>query len=209
MASKIAVRTGILLALILLAAFSRMIPHLPNFSPLGAIGLFGAAYFSKKWQALIVPVAAIWLSDLFLNNILYARYNPGFTWFSPGFYWLYATYLLITVFGLVLLRKVTVPRVITGALGSSLIFFLVTNFFHWLFFRPGNSIFFPGSPVYALNMSGLLSCYRDALPFLKSTLLGDLAYSGLLFGTFALLQSKYTFLRYSRKEYATARAGLK
>ena len=48
---KINLRFTVLVALILLCAFSRMIPHMPNFSPLGAIGIFGAAYFTKKWQA--------------------------------------------------------------------------------------------------------------------------------------------------------------
>ncbi len=46
--NKINLRTGILIVIILLAAFSRLIPHMPNFSPLGAIGLFGAAHFTKK-----------------------------------------------------------------------------------------------------------------------------------------------------------------
>ena len=88
---KIDIRFGVLVAIILVAAFSRMIPHPFNFSPLGAIGLFGAAHFSKKWQALIIPVAAAFLSDIFINNVIYAAYYPSFTWFAEGFYWQYGS----------------------------------------------------------------------------------------------------------------------
>jgi hypothetical protein len=49
---KINLRFSVLCAMILLAAFSRIIPHMPNFSPLGAIGLFGAAYFAKKMASV-------------------------------------------------------------------------------------------------------------------------------------------------------------
>ena len=82
---KINLRFSVLCAMILLAAFSRITPHMPNFSPLGAIGLFGAAYFAKKWQAFLIPIAATWLSDLFINNVIYAQYYPKFTWFYQGF----------------------------------------------------------------------------------------------------------------------------
>lgn len=58
MKEKINLRFSVLVLMIVLAAFSRIIPHMPNFSPLGAIGLFGAAYFSKKWQAFLIPIAA-------------------------------------------------------------------------------------------------------------------------------------------------------
>jgi hypothetical protein len=202
MSPKIAIRTGVLIIMIALAAFSRMIPHLPNFSPIGAIGLFGAAYFTHKWQAFLIPLAAIWLSDLFLNNLVYPQYYPGFTWFYPGFYWLYTTYIVITAFGILLLKKVTLPRVIAGALGSSLLFFLVTNFFHWLFLRPGNTVFFPGSPVYSLDLNGLLACYTAALPFLKGTFFGDVFYVTALFGTFAALKTKYAALNVPEREYS-------
>jgi hypothetical protein len=84
---KIIPRFSVLTALILLCAFSRIFPHMPNFSPLGAICLFGAAYFTKKWQAFFIPITATWLSDLFINNVIYAEYYPKFTWFYQGFYW--------------------------------------------------------------------------------------------------------------------------
>lgn len=110
---KINLRFSVLTALILLCAFSRIIPHMPNFSPLGAIGLFSAAYFSKKWQAFLIPIAATWLSDLFINNVIYAQYYPQFTWFYEGFYWQYGSYLLITLTGLGIFNKINISKVLT------------------------------------------------------------------------------------------------
>ena len=182
---KLNVRFSVLAGMILLAAFSRLVPHMTNFSPLGTIGLFGAAYFVKKWQAFLVPIAATWLSDLFINNVIYAQYYPQFTWFYHGFYWQYGSYLVIVLVSLlVIMRKLTVTRVISGAIASSAIFFFISNFGVWL-----NSHFYPQ------NTAGLLQCYTAALPFLKGTLYGNLFYAGILFGGFAYAQKQYPVLR--------------
>jgi hypothetical protein len=185
---KINTRLSVLIVLIIIAAFSRVIPHLVNFSPLGAIGLFGAAWFTKKWQAFLIPIAATWLSDLFIDNVIYAQYYPKFIWFYQGFYWQYGSYLLITLAGLFILRKVTFPRVIIAALCSSAMFFLITNFSCWI-----------GSAAYPQTMGGLITCYAAGIPFLKGTLLGDLFYSGALFGVFAIAQSRYPVLQLEPK----------
>jgi hypothetical protein len=181
---KINSRFSVLALMIVLAAFSRIIPHMPNLSPLDAIGLFGAAYFRKKWQAFLIPLSAVWLSDLFINNVIYAQYYHSFTWFYEGFYWQYEAYILITLFGLGLFRKVNATRVIGGAMCSSLIFFFISNYSCW-----------PGNPNYSQNINGLLSCYAAGIPYYKGTLLGDLLYAGILFGGFALVQSRIPALR--------------
>ena len=180
---KVNIRFIVLVAFILIAAFSRMIPHPLNFSPLGAIGIFGAAHFSKKWHALIAPLAATWLSDLFINNIIYVKYYPEFTWISSGFYWQYGAYVLIVLAGFIIMKKVNTATVFTGALASSAIFFLVSNFGCW----PGSS--------YPQNMGGLMECYAAGVPFLKNTLLSDLFFAGVLFGGFALAQKQVPSLR--------------
>jgi hypothetical protein len=186
---KINLRFLVLTTLILLCAFSRIIPHMPNFSPLGAIGLFGAAHFSKKWQAFLIPIAATWLSDLFINNVIYAQYYPNFTWFYEGFYWQYGSYLLIALAGLLIFNKVNTKTVLGGALASTTIFFLISNFGCWI-----------GSTTYLQNFGGLMTCYAAGIPFLKGTLLGDLFYSCVLFGTFALAQYKFPVLRLANVE---------
>ena len=88
-----------ILALIFLAAFSRIIPHMPNFTPVGAIALFGGAYFTNKYHAFLVPIFSLWISDLIINNFLFSFYS-GFTFFYPGFEWQYSSFLLIKLIGI-------------------------------------------------------------------------------------------------------------
>lgn len=182
MNSKIDIRLSVPVGMIILAAFSRLIPHMPNFSPLGAICIFGAAHFAKKWHAFIVPLTATWLSDLYLNNVVYREYNPNFTWFYSGFYWQYGAYVLIVLWGILSLKKFTIPKVILGAFGSSAIFFLTSNFGVWV-----------GSK-YPQDFGGLIACYAAGIPFLKGTFLGDITYSAILFGSFAVLSARYPVL---------------
>jgi hypothetical protein len=184
MKKTIQLRYPILILLVFGCAFSRLIPHMHNFSPLGAMALFGAAYFAQKWQGILIPLLATWVSDLLINNVIYARYYPEFTWFYSGFYWQYGSYILISVAGFFILRKVTSTTVLAGALSATTLFFLISNFGCWV-----------ANPMYNQSFYGLLSCYAAGLPFLKGTLLGDLIYSGVLFGSFALMQSRIPALR--------------
>ncbi len=182
--TQVRTRFFVLSALIFAAAFSRVIPHMPNFSPLGAIALFGAGYFARRWQAFVIPLTATWLSDLFINNVIYAKYYPDFTWFYQGFYWQYSSYSLISLVGILIFTKVTPLRILASALSSTTIFFLITNFSAW-----------PGEPSYTQDLQGLIDCYVAGLPYLKGTLLGDLFYATLLFSGFTILQRKYPSLR--------------
>ncbi len=184
MNTKINLRFSLLAGLILLSAFSRMIPHPTNFSPLGAIALFGAAHFSKKWQVLIIPIVATWVSDLFINNVIYAVYYPTFTWFYEGFYWQYLSYIIIALMAMPLFKKISKERILIGALGSTIIFFLISNVGC-----------FVGNSYYPQNFMGLMSCYAAGIPFLKGTLLGDLFYTLVLFGSFAFAQYKLPQLK--------------
>jgi hypothetical protein len=181
---KIKLRFGILSGMILLAAFSRMIPHMPNFTPMAAIGLFGAAYLSKKWQAFLIPIAATLLSDLFINTVVYRNFYSSFTLINNGFLWQYGSYFLIILTGFFIFNKVTTTRVITGALSSAVIFYIISNF--------GSFII---SPVYPSNLNGLISCYIAGIPFIGGTILGNLFYSGVLFGSFAFLEQRFPVLR--------------
>ena len=162
---------GFFALLVLFAAFSRLIPHPSNLTPIGGMALFGAAYFSRKYWAVLVPLVALYLSSVVLDNTLYAQYYEGFVWFSNPF--VYVAFGLIALFGTGVLRKISVARIVGGALGASLIFFLVSNFGSWL-----------GNPMYTQDLSGLLSAYAAGLPFLRNTIMGDLFYSGVLFGVY-------------------------
>lgn len=179
--NKINLRFIVIALLIVLAAFSRIIPHIPNFSPLAAIGIFGAAYFQEKWQAFIIPITATWLSDLFINNVIYAQHYKTFTWFYSGFYWQYGSYLLITFLSFFILKKVNIQRVLSALLISTILFFAITNFACY--------------DSYPQNINGLISCYAAGIPFIKGTLLGDLFYCAVLFGAFELAQKRISALK--------------
>ena len=170
--------------LIVLAAVSRMIPHPYNFAPLGAMSLFGAAYFTNKRIAFILPLVAFFISDLLVNNILYADYYTSFVFISPGFIWTYGAMLLIVLAGIFLLKKINLKRIIGGSLTTSVIFFVVSNFGVWL-----------TSPLYPLSLEGFIACYAMAIPFFHMTVLGDLFYCGVLFGVFEFAKSRIPVLQ--------------
>ena len=96
---------GIIL-LILFASFTRIIPHMPNFTPIGAMALVGGAYLSNRYHAFIIPILSLWFSDLIINNFI-LNYYDQFTWFYPGFIWQYASFGIIILFGYFLLKKIT------------------------------------------------------------------------------------------------------
>ena len=96
MEKKINLRFAVVAVIILSAALSRLIPHPANFSPIGSMALFGAAYFSKKYWAFIIPIVTMWLSDLILNNVVYGEYFDHFVWFYSGSLFTYGAFVLIT-----------------------------------------------------------------------------------------------------------------
>jgi len=165
--------------IILAAALTRLIPHPLNFAPLGAMSLFGAAYLSDKKFAFILPIMAMFITDLLINNIMYASYYGSFTLFTPGFGWIYGSIAAIVLIGFFVLKKVTFPRVVGASLLASITFFIISNFGVWL-----------SDPDYPLTWAGLLLCYDMALPFFKNTILGDFVYSIVLFGGFEYAISK-------------------
>jgi hypothetical protein len=160
-------KTVILVALILGAALSRMLPHPLNFTPIAAIALFGGAYFNNRFIAILVTLSAMLLSDLFIG-------------FHSSMIYVYGAFALITLLGFSLNGKVSVLNVGVKSLLSSVIFFVITNFGVW-----------NGSGMYSLNLNGFTECYVMAIPFFGNTILGDLFYCTVLFGGFEL--AKRTF----------------
>lgn len=171
-----------LAGLIVLAALTRLLPHPPNFSPVEAIALFGGAYFAARGWALVLPLVAMFVSDLALGLVNGGIYFDYFA--SAGFLLVYACIALSTVLGFGLRGRVTGGRVLGYSLAGSVLFFLVTNFGAWL-----------GSPMYPQSAAGLAAAYVAGLPFFQWTLLGTLTYAALLFGGFALLRRQVPALR--------------
>lgn len=173
----------VLAVMILLAALSRLLPHPPNFSPVEAIALFGGAHFASRGWALIVPLAALLLSDLVLAATAgssYAGYLGGISFWS-----VYACIALSTVLGFGLRGKIGGARLLGYSLAGSVLFFVVTNFAAWL----GSAAFYPQTAA------GLAAAYVAGIPFFQWTVLGTLAYAAILFGGFALLRRRLPALR--------------
>lgn len=181
---KIVLRFSVISLMVLLAAFSRLIPHPANFAPIGAMALFGVAYFSQRYIAFIMPIASMWLADLVLNNVVYGQYFDHFVWFYHGFYWTYGAFVLIGLLGLVVLKKIMVQNLLLASILASIIFFLVSNFGVWV-----------STTMYPKDFSGLITCYAAGLPFFKNTLMGDLVYTGVLFGVFEFAQQRMPILK--------------
>ncbi|MEX2597707.1 MAG: DUF6580 family putative transport protein [Salibacteraceae bacterium] len=162
-------RIFVLAAIIIVAALTRLIPHPMNFTPLGAMALFGSAYFGRKGLGLLITMIAWMVSDLVLNNLVYAS-SGGFTLFTEGALYIYGSIVLIYLLGKHVLNKVSIGRMLVGSVSASVIFFIVSNLGVWA-----------SGTMYPLSVEGLVACYAAAIPFFQNTLAGDLAYAGLLF----------------------------
>lgn len=153
-------RMVITVALIAAAAFSRLLPHPPNFAPITALALFGAVYLDRK-HSFLVPISAMLLSDYFIG-------------FYSGMWWVYGAFVLIGLLGLWLRDHQTVGTTIGASVSGSVLFFIITNFGVWV----------SSQVTYPHTFAGLMECYAAAIPFFRNTLAGDIVYVGILFGTF-------------------------
>jgi len=158
-------------ALIFSAAAFRLLPHPWNFTPIGAIALFGGAQLSDKRLAFLVPLTALVLSDLIIG-------------FYPGWAAVYGSFAITVLIGISLQKRKSFVSLSFGTMASAVVFFLVTNFGDWLVRR-----------AYPLNMGGLIQCYIAAIPFFRNTVLGDAFFGVLMFGGFELAQRRFVILQ--------------
>ncbi|MEZ4884437.1 MAG: DUF6580 family putative transport protein [Chitinophagales bacterium] len=174
----------VLSAFVLLAALSRLLPHPPNFTPIGSMALFGAAYFSRKYLAFLVPILAFWVSDLVLNNVVYAEYFESFSWFSTDLMWSCVAMALIVVLGRFFLKKVSITTVLGSSLVASIVFFVFSNFGVWA-----------SGAMYSMDLGGLMAAFAAGIPFFGNTVVGNLFYSAVLFGGFEALKYQLPYLQ--------------
>jgi hypothetical protein len=176
-------RNLVILGAILLTAVTRTLPHPPNFAPMTALALFGAATLADKRVAVLVSLLSLLVSDLCID-ILH-RWGLMDTWgFYSGMWMTYTAFLLVTLLGFALRRHRSLPGVASATLAGSLLFFIVTNFAFWATFDS-----------YPHTWSGLILCYTAAIPFFQNTLAGDVVYSTVLFGGLALAERRFASLR--------------
>jgi Family of unknown function (DUF6580) len=167
-----------ILSAILVAAVLRLVPHPPNFTPIGAMALFSGAYLGRRAIAFAAPLGALLLSDLVLG-------------FYHGQATIYFSVALIVMIGMVALSRVSPFRVGAAAIFSSVLFFVITNFGMWLF-----------SGFYPRTLAGFEACYVAAIPFFQNTVAGDLFYATLLFGGFKVAELLLPKLRLRQPQAA-------
>lgn len=153
-----------LVLMVLVAAFSRLMPHPWNFTAIGAMALFGGSYFPSRRLSLVVPLLALLISDLVLG-------------FHSTMVFTYMPFALMVMLGWTLREDKSPLRIGTASLVTSAVFFLVSNFGVWIM-----------DGMYALTWPGLVSCYVAAIPFFGNQILGDLFFSGVMFGAAAVLK---------------------
>lgn len=179
------IRLATLTVIVLTTALFRILPHWPNFTPVAALALFGAATFERKWLGLVAPLIAMLLSDALIGF----HGSMGAVYACFGLTWLLGLWAVRRT----ALRRPTAGRIAITSILSSVLFFLITNFAVW-----------NGSSFYPQTGPGLMSCYAAGLAFYNGTsfflngLLGDLFFSAVLFGGYYLLQQRFTILRPAR-----------
>lgn len=169
--------------MILFAAFTRLLPHYPNFTAVGAIALFGGSTIKDRKMAFLLPLAALLLSDICLE-----LFTPISGFYGLGQLFVYGAFILITWLA-GFMKKRSVVNVAMAAVASGLIFFIISNFGVWLL----------SGTFYPKTLQGLLACYWAAIPFyqgnfsgsfLLNGIVGDLFFAGLLFGIYSLIEQK-------------------
>jgi hypothetical protein len=148
--------------LVALTALSRLVPHPPNFTPVGAMGLFAGSYITVR-RYWLVPLLALLISDTFIGF-----YHPV-TMVS-----VYLAFFICAMIGRkILLEHRSIVRIGATTLSASIIFFVLSNFGDWL-----------SGFNYPLTWEGLVTCYVMAIPFFGNSLSGDFFYVALLFGIY-------------------------
>ena len=137
----------------LILAMARIIPHPPNFTPILASAIMAPLLIKDRFFGIAIPIFGMFVADIVIG-------------FHP---YQLVIYLTIATIGLVSTMKVNYMKLGLLAIGSSVWFFLTTNFAVWLAWD-----FYPKS------IEGLITCYTLALPFFTNTLISTVLFTGIL-----------------------------
>lgn len=150
-----------------------------NFASLGAISLFSGVVFKNKPYAILLPLVAFLVSDI------YIEITKGYGFYGVSQYFVYGSMLLIVLMGS-LMKRINAVNVLGFSLAGSVLFFLLTNFGTWF----AGYFATPEMPaLYPMTFSGLMTCMEMGIPFYRNTLISDVLFSGVLFGAYALFSA--------------------
>ncbi|MBC7936715.1 MAG: hypothetical protein H7Y86_15295 [Rhizobacter sp.] len=175
----------ILLLIILVIAALRLgsfygVGPLALFTPMGAMGLFGAAYFKDKISPFLFPLLTLFISDVFVSFALFPQYRVGLLY--AGWYWTYGAFVLMILAAKFILRDVNIKTVVLSILSATLIHWLVTDL---------------GLCIQENKFSGSLYLEKliTAIPYELRFMAGTTIYSVIMFGSFELLCRKFPSLK--------------
>jgi hypothetical protein len=186
---KIDTRTIVLVLLIIAATAMRFVSYkfqgvLSNFTPVGAIAMFGGVYFTDKWKAYVVVLISLVLSDMLINNL----YSGQFVTSASDTFWNCICFSIIIFIGS-LIKKINLATGLAIILSPVLVHWLIMDM-PWINNAQG---------LYPKTLTGYGAALVAAIPFEKNMLLGDILFGFGLFGAFELAKSKYTALRPAHK----------
>jgi hypothetical protein len=153
---------------IVLGTLARLLPHPPNMTPMTSIALFGGSQLGRI-LGYTVTLATLIFSDILLGAV------EGHSAFGAWSIFTYTGFAAVIFAGTYLRTYATAGRTLVFLLGSSLGYWLWTNFGIWAT---------ASETIYPHNLAGLMACYEMALPFLRNALAGDLAWGLVLFLSF-------------------------
>ncbi|WP_432712649.1 DUF6580 family putative transport protein [Pedobacter sp.] len=187
---KINFRNSFLILIVVAAAATRFLnlgsfSSWTNFTPIGAMAMFGGAYFSDKIKAYAVPMLTLFVSDLLLNFMYYQK----FVLFYEGAFWVYLSFALM-VFAGTFLKKINVVNLFLAS--------FATVFIHWLISDIG-VVLMTGS-IYPQTFNGYLTALIAAIPFERNLLVSNLVFGFLMFGAFELAKSKFSILKVNKNQ---------
>ncbi len=184
------------LALFIVAVAGMRIPNAAqltpwaNFTPIGAMGLFSGAYFTRKWKAFAFPLLTLLVSDLIINTVIFdGKYGVMYS----GWYIIYGIFAVIVLLGKWMMKSVTVKNVLLASVTAAISHWLIADFTVWI---GGGTDLRTMTPL-TKDWAGLLQCYVQGFPFMKNFLAGTVVYSGVMFGAFEWMKVKSPSLKFA------------
>jgi len=151
------------------------------FTPIGAMALFGGAYFSGYAKPFAFPLLTLFISDMILSFTVFSSFRNGLLY--TGWYWTYGAFALMVAAGKLIIKEVTIKRLAIGIITATLIHWLVSDI---------------GACLLEQNTSSMLTVYMQrlvtAIPYELKFLGGTVVYGSIMFGVFEWMQKRYPVL---------------
>jgi hypothetical protein len=186
---KINIRGWVLVLMIICASALRLVhfdgyTEFMNFSPVGAMALFGGAYYKNKLQALLITFLSLFVGDLFMNYNFYHKV----VLFYDGAAYVYLSFFIIVFIGSYI-KKVNLSNIVLSSVAAVLVHWLITDIQPCL------------TGMYPATFAGYIQSLTMALPFERNLLFGNLIYGAILFGGFEFAKSKFAVLSKTELAY--------